>query len=110
MAVIMDSNNIIVDNHEVYNQTTSSSSVIQRVPVICSLKCEKRESNQYKAVAPIGEASANHRDVFTTISQTYACTSDTTGTFADGMGYEVDRGSTIFTILFLVLIFQTTQM
>ena len=74
MAVIMDS--------KVYNQPTSSSSVIQRVSVICSLKCEKKESNQHKAVATLGDVSAISSDI--SMSQLYAWTSGKT----DGLGYE----------------------
>ena len=53
MAVLMEDNNSSTNDHKVYNQPTSSSYVIQRVPVICSLKCEKKESNHHKAVAPL---------------------------------------------------------
>ena len=74
VAVLMDS--------KVYNQPTSSSSVIQRVSVICSLKCEKKESNQPKAVAPLGDVSAISSDI--SMSQLYASTSGKT----DGLGYE----------------------
>ena len=82
MAGIMD---MTTDNQLVYNQPISSSlSVIQRVPVICSLKRERKESGQLKAVAPLSDVSAISSDIFTNISQTYTSTSETTVPFSDG--------------------------
>ena len=86
MAVIMEDNAKSTDDHKVYSQPTSSSSVIQRVPVICSLKCKKKESNQHKAVAPLGDVSAFSSDI--SMNHLYACTSETMVTFSDGVGYE----------------------
>ena len=90
MAVIMDMG-MTTDNYMVYNQPTSSSlSVIQRVPFICSLKCERKESGQLKAVAPLSNVSATDSDIFTNISKTFASTSETTVIFSDGVGYVGD--------------------
>ena len=90
IAVIMEDNTSIVDNYKVNNQPISLSSVIQRVPVICSLKRERKESNQHTADVPL---TAVFSDLIKTLNQTNAHTSDTNVTFSEGMGSGGDRAS-----------------